>query len=115
MTQDSMLYMILKNSPSIPLIKAINLNKINSSKSKLIVEKKIDKMNDIIEKVQEQGEKPGQMIEDAVRIASEMAASIDPTGVSGIVSAYTYAECSKYFPTGNSKINNNQDSEEEEN
>jgi hypothetical protein len=47
MTQDSMLYMILKNSPLIPLIKAINLNKINSSKSKLIVEKKIDKMNDI--------------------------------------------------------------------
>lgn len=36
--------------------------------------------------------------EDFARYAAELASVIDPTGVSGVVAAYTYPKCSKYFP-----------------
>ena len=33
--------------------------------------------------------------EDMVRVAAQIAALIDPTGVAGVVAAYTYPKCSK--------------------
>jgi hypothetical protein len=36
--------------------------------------------------------------EDMARVAAEIAAIVDPTGVSSTVAAYTYPKCSKYFP-----------------
>ncbi|HEX4951397.1 MAG TPA: hypothetical protein VFZ34_32365 [Blastocatellia bacterium] len=37
--------------------------------------------------------------EDMVRAAAQIAAILDPSGVAGVVAAYTYPKCSKYFPT----------------
>lgn len=36
--------------------------------------------------------------EDIARISAEIAALVDPTGVSGVVASYTYSVCSKKFP-----------------
>ena len=36
--------------------------------------------------------------EDMVRMAAQIAAILDPSGVAGTVAAYTYPKCSKYFP-----------------
>jgi hypothetical protein len=36
--------------------------------------------------------------EDIVRAAAQIAAVLDPSGVSSTVGAYTYPKCSKYFP-----------------
>ena len=35
--------------------------------------------------------------EDIARSAAELASTLDPTGISGAVAAYTYPKCSKYF------------------
>lgn len=35
--------------------------------------------------------------EDMARVAAQIAAIVDPTGVAGTVAAYTYAKCSRYF------------------
>ncbi len=36
--------------------------------------------------------------EDMARVAAQIAAILDPSGVSSTVAAYTYPKCSKYFP-----------------
>jgi len=36
--------------------------------------------------------------EDMVRFAAQIAAILDPSGAAGVVAAYTYPKCSKYFP-----------------
>ena len=36
--------------------------------------------------------------EDMVRMAAQIAAILDPSGAAGVVAAYTYPKCSKYFP-----------------
>lgn len=37
--------------------------------------------------------------EDMIRMAAQIAAILDPSGVAGVVASYTYPKCSKYFPT----------------
>ncbi|MFN0085462.1 MAG: hypothetical protein ACKVX9_08750 [Blastocatellia bacterium] len=37
--------------------------------------------------------------EDMIRMAAQIAAIMDPTGVAGTVAAFTYPKCSKYFPS----------------
>jgi len=39
--------------------------------------------------------------EDMARASAEMAAIVDPTGVSSVIAAYTYPKCSKYFQPQN--------------
>jgi hypothetical protein len=36
--------------------------------------------------------------EDMIRMAAQISAIVDPTGLSDTVAAYTYPKCSKYFP-----------------
>ena len=36
--------------------------------------------------------------EDIVRVSAELAALADPTGVAGVVAAYSYPKCSKIRP-----------------
>jgi hypothetical protein len=48
--------------------------------------------------------------EDMVRLAAQITAILDPTGISDVVAAFTYPKCTKYFPqagaaTSNSLLN----------
>lgn len=38
--------------------------------------------------------------EDIARLAAMIASLADPSGVTGVVAAYTYPKCSKLFPNG---------------
>jgi hypothetical protein len=38
--------------------------------------------------------------EDMARMAAQIAAILDPSGAAGVVAAFTYPKCSKYFPNG---------------
>jgi hypothetical protein len=86
------------------IAEAVNKAKDFYEKNKKIIDKakngyeiagKIQEMSEIAQKV---GALDNQTTaEDVLRIAAETAALVDPSGVSGVIAAYSYAKCSKYF------------------
>lgn len=46
---------------------------------------------DVINVLQMSNQQP----EDIIRVTAEIAALVDPTGIAGVVAAYTYPKCSE--------------------
>jgi len=85
--------------PKFNEIKAFyNSNKavIDTAKAGMKIKTGVESMENAINA----GKSPDVTVEDITRIAAEIASVIDPTGIAGVVAAYTYPKCSKYFPGG---------------
>jgi hypothetical protein len=62
------------------------------------IDQKLQSLGKDVENASENGKESPKTAEDIARKAAELASMIDPTGITGVVAAYTYPKCSKIFP-----------------